>query len=105
MPATCDGSDNDACDKDNDDDSRDIFHDALRAGNIGPIARATHARNNPVMRTQGKTNHPATHNVESHSPTTPVRPSAITMITRSSSVIVALLSKMAMLAKTQFCVL
>src|SRR6516225_11978803 len=39
------------------DNSRDISHDALCAGNIG---------------TQGKTNPPATHSVESHSPTTPV---------------------------------
>jgi len=74
MPATCDTGDNDACDQQNEDNSRDIFHDALRAGNIG---------------TQGKTNPPATHSAESHSPTTPDKPSAIKMITRSSSVIVA----------------
>ena len=74
MPATCDSGDNDACDQQNEDNSRDIFHDALRAGNIG---------------TQGKTNPPATHSAESHRPTTPDKPSAIKMITRSSSVIVA----------------
>src|SRR5262249_51272194 len=37
MPTTCDGGDNDGCDQHNEDDSRDIFHNALRAGNIGPI--------------------------------------------------------------------
>jgi hypothetical protein len=39
MPATCDGGDNDACDKHNEDDGRDIFHDAPCAGNIGLIVR------------------------------------------------------------------
>src|SRR5262249_403620 len=39
MPATCDGGDNDACDKHNGDDGRDIFHDAPCAGNIGLIVR------------------------------------------------------------------
>ena len=37
MPATCDGGDNDARDQQNEDDSRYISQDALRAGNIGPI--------------------------------------------------------------------
>ena len=39
MPATCDDGDNDARDQQNDDDSRYIFHNALRAGNIGPIGK------------------------------------------------------------------
>jgi len=32
MPATCDDGDNDARDQQNENDSRYIFHDALRAG-------------------------------------------------------------------------
>jgi hypothetical protein len=90
MPATCDGGDNDACDQHNEDNSRDIFHDALCAGNIG---------------TQGKTTPPATHSAESHTPMTPDRPSAIKMITRSSSVIVAPLSNSTMLTEIRSCVL
>jgi len=41
MPATCDGGGNDTCDEQNEDDNRYIFHDALRAGNIGTQNKTT----------------------------------------------------------------